>query len=115
MLCLIKAGNAKIDGDSTSAAAMADQDRRKESRCSTPSLVVDSESEDWEYEESYFLRTYQPLSNLPTPPPSSRGSTAASDCHAECLLEEGEALDPTLLGKSCLAVYPNSPPPPLSS
>lgn len=47
-------------------------------------------------EEDYFARTYQPLSNLPTPPPSSRGSSASDS--PQSLLEDGERLNPALLG-----------------
>ncbi|KAL2259116.1 hypothetical protein VTK26DRAFT_7336 [Humicola hyalothermophila] len=52
--------------------------------------------DDFDYDEEYFSRTYQPLSNLPTPPPSSRNSLAAQSPRS--LLENGELLDSALLG-----------------
>ncbi|AEO66903.1 b7c05c74-08ff-427c-8b50-fef07a3e98a2 [Thermothielavioides terrestris] len=52
--------------------------------------------DEFDFDEEYFSRTYQPLSNLPTPPPSSRESLADQSPHA--LLEDGGLLDSALLG-----------------
>lgn len=57
----------------------------------------------YDFDEEYFSRTYQPLSNLPTPPPSSRDSLAAQSPRS--LLEDGELLDSALLGSSCYVVF----------
>lgn len=46
-------------------------------------------------EDGYF--TYRPLSSLPTPPPSSRDSTASHSPTSS--LADGESLDPKLRGK----------------
>lgn len=50
------------------------------------------------FDEEYFTRTYQPLSNLPTPPPSCRESVASLSprysIHPDELL-----LESILLGK----------------
>ncbi|KAH8681527.1 hypothetical protein BX600DRAFT_25163 [Xylariales sp. PMI_506] len=35
-----------------------------------------SQDDDFEFDEAYFRKFYKPLSNLPTPPPSSRNSSA---------------------------------------
>ncbi|KAI0132678.1 hypothetical protein BJ170DRAFT_680559 [Xylariales sp. AK1849] len=35
-----------------------------------------SVNDDFEFDEAYFRKVYKPLSNLPTPPPSSRNSSA---------------------------------------
>lgn len=56
----------------------------------------DSSDDDYEFDEEYFSRTYQPLSNLPTPPPSSRQSMAAQSPRS--LLEDGGLGDSILLG-----------------
>ncbi|EFX02652.1 hypothetical protein CMQ_2581 [Grosmannia clavigera kw1407] len=45
-------------------------------------------------DDDYFSSTYRPLSNLPTPPPSSRNSSALQSPQ----LEQGEALEESLLG-----------------
>ncbi|KAL2128161.1 hypothetical protein VTI74DRAFT_9565 [Chaetomium olivicolor] len=52
--------------------------------------------DEFDFDEEYFSRTYQPLSNLPTPPPSSRESLASQSPPA--LLEDGGLLDSALLG-----------------
>ncbi|KAL2023053.1 hypothetical protein VTK56DRAFT_3963 [Thermocarpiscus australiensis] len=52
--------------------------------------------DEFDFDEEYFSRTYQPLSNLPTPPPSSRDSLATQS--PRFLLEDGELLDSALLG-----------------
>jgi len=56
-----------------------------------------SDDDDFDLDEEYFARTYQPLSNLPTPPPSSRDWSAAQSPRS--LLEDGGLLDSALLGK----------------
>lgn len=62
----------------------------------------DDDYSDDDFDDEYFSQTYRPLSNLPTPPPSSRESTAAQSPRS--LLEDGGLLDSELLGE---------PPPPL--
>ena len=54
-------------------------------------LVLD---DDMLPEDSYF--TYRPLSNLPTPPPSSRESLASQSLQTE--LDDGEILQPKFRG-----------------
>jgi hypothetical protein len=56
----------------------------------------DYSDDEFDFDEEYFSRTYQPLSNLPTPPPSSRESLASQRPRA--LLEDGGLLDSALLG-----------------
>ncbi|KAK4103684.1 hypothetical protein N658DRAFT_484568 [Parathielavia hyrcaniae] len=56
----------------------------------------DYSDDDFDFVEEYFSRTYQPLSNLPTPPPSSRESLASQS--PRTLLEDGGLLDSALLG-----------------
>ncbi|KAK0620348.1 hypothetical protein B0T14DRAFT_430860 [Immersiella caudata] len=58
-------------------------------------LEPDFSDED-DFDEEYFTRTYRPLSNLPTPPPSSRDTSAAQS--PKSLLEDGGLLDSALLG-----------------
>ncbi|KAK4454337.1 hypothetical protein QBC34DRAFT_375508 [Podospora aff. communis PSN243] len=53
-------------------------------------------SDEDDFDEEYFTRTYRPLSNLPTPPPSSRDTSAAQS--PKSLLEDGGLLDSALLG-----------------
>lgn len=48
------------------------------------------------FEDEYFSRTYQPLSNLPTPPPSCRDSVASLSPRS--LIEQDELLESALLG-----------------
>jgi hypothetical protein len=55
---------------------------------------LDDESD---FDEEYFTRTYRPLSNLPTPPPSHRDSSASSP---RSLLEKDELLESALFGSS---------------
>ncbi|KAI3317418.1 hypothetical protein HD806DRAFT_515008 [Xylariaceae sp. AK1471] len=43
----------------------------------TKSFSVAPLDDDFEFDESYFRQFYKPLSNLPTPPPSTRNSSAA--------------------------------------
>ncbi|KAI1168195.1 hypothetical protein F5B18DRAFT_646730 [Nemania serpens] len=42
----------------------------------TKSFSVAPVNDDFEFDESYFRQFYKPLSNLPTPPPSTRNSSA---------------------------------------
>ncbi|KAK4463721.1 hypothetical protein QBC42DRAFT_60401 [Cladorrhinum samala] len=56
----------------------------------------DYSDDEYEFDEEYFARTYQPLSNLPTPPPSSRDSLVTQSPRS--LLEDGGLLDSALLG-----------------
>lgn len=57
----------------------------------------DDDYSDDDFDDEYFSQTYRPLSNLPTPPPSSRESTAAQSPRS--LLEDGGLLDSELLGE----------------
>lgn len=57
----------------------------------------EEDDEDFEIDEAYFLRTYRPLSNLPTPPPSSRNSMSTQS--PKSLLEDGESLESKYLGR----------------
>ncbi|KAJ4385081.1 hypothetical protein N0V85_008264 [Neurospora sp. IMI 360204] len=57
--------------------------------------MTDDDS-DFDFDEEYFARTYQPLSNLPTPPPSSRNSSVPQSPRS--LVENGGLLDSELLG-----------------
>ncbi|KAJ3580362.1 hypothetical protein NPX13_g208 [Xylaria arbuscula] len=41
------------------------------------SVAVAPAEDDFEFDESYFRQFYKPLSNLPTPPPSTRNSSAS--------------------------------------
>jgi hypothetical protein len=63
---------------------------------------VGAEDEIWD-EDSYF--TYRPLSNLPTPPPSSRNSSAAQS--PKTTLDDGEELQAKYRGKFWLTVTPD--------
>ncbi|RDL33611.1 Uncharacterized protein BP5553_07979 [Venustampulla echinocandica] len=49
------------------------------------------------FDESYFFKTYVPLSNLPTPPPSSHSNSSCPPAPGN-LLFLGETLDHDLLG-----------------
>jgi hypothetical protein len=53
------------------------------------------ERDDFDEDEAYF--TYRPLSNLPTPPPSSRNSSANQS--PKTTLDDGEPLVEKFLGK----------------
>ncbi|KAI1491667.1 hypothetical protein F5X96DRAFT_455916 [Biscogniauxia mediterranea] len=43
------------------------------------------QDDDFEFDEAYFRQFYKPLSNLPTPPPSSRNSSASQ---SPCIVAE---------------------------
>jgi hypothetical protein len=62
-------------------------------------MVEEEEEEAWAADK-YF--TYRPLSNLPTPPPSSRESSAAQS--PKTTLEDGEELEAKFRGS--FAIYP---------
>jgi hypothetical protein len=62
---------------------------------SCPSSFSDYEDDD-DFDDDYFFKTYVPLSNLPTPPLSSRSATAPKQFPRHLLIEED--LDPELLG-----------------
>ncbi|KAL2267607.1 hypothetical protein VTJ83DRAFT_4884 [Remersonia thermophila] len=61
-----------------------------------PTHSPDYSDDDMDFDEEYFTSTYRPLSNLPTPPPSSRQSQA--DLSPRSLLEDGGLLDSAFLG-----------------
>ncbi|KAK3318453.1 hypothetical protein B0H66DRAFT_238383 [Apodospora peruviana] len=56
----------------------------------------DYSDDDFDFDQEYFARTYQPLSNLPTPPPSSRNTSAAQS--PRTLFRDGGLLESALLG-----------------
>lgn len=55
-----------------------------------------SQNDGFEFEEACFRKFYKPLSNLPTPPPSSRNSSATQSPRIP--VEDAE-LNVELLGK----------------
>ena len=57
----------------------------------------DYSDDEFDFDEEYFSRTYQPLSNLPTPPPSSCNSWGTQT--PTSTLEEGDLLQSALLGE----------------
>jgi hypothetical protein len=52
--------------------------------------------DEFDFDSEYFAQTYRPLSNLPTPPPSSRDSSASQSPRS--ILEDGDLFDSALLG-----------------
>lgn len=71
----------------TTAAAMASYN---------PKVVSSRDFDDDDFDFEYFSRTYKPLSNLPTPPPSNRNSVTSSPVLGE---EYDDAnVDDSLLG-----------------
>jgi len=52
------------------------------------------------FDESYFSKTYVPLSNLPTPPLSLHSNASTRQQSPEALFSPGEIQDPELLGTS---------------
>ena len=70
----------------THAAAMAPYSAK---------VVTPRDVEDDDFDFEYFSRTYKPLSNLPTPPPSSRNSASPSPVLG---LDNDEFADSRLLG-----------------
>lgn len=59
-----------------------------------PKVVSSRDFDDDDFDFEYFSRTYKPLSNLPTPPPSNRNSVTSSPV----LGEEDANTDSNLLG-----------------
>lgn len=62
---------------------------------------VDDDEDDDDFDEDYFSSTYRPLSNLPTPPPSSHTSSLAQSPYAgghNSTGATGVAADGSLLG-----------------
>jgi hypothetical protein len=51
-------------------------------------------------DESYFSKTYVPLSSLPTPPLSSHSNASTRQQSPDALFSPGEIPDPELLGIS---------------
>lgn len=70
----------------THAAAMAPYSAK---------VVTPRDVEDDDFDFEYFSRTYKPLSNLPTPPPSSRNSASPSPVLG---VDNDEFADSRLLG-----------------
>ncbi|KAI0847501.1 hypothetical protein F5Y00DRAFT_263412 [Daldinia vernicosa] len=52
--------------------------------------------DDFEFDDAYFRQFYKPLSNLPTPPPSSKNSSAAQS--PRIISEDEEDVSPEFLG-----------------
>ncbi|KAI8628306.1 hypothetical protein F5Y19DRAFT_148092 [Xylariaceae sp. FL1651] len=52
--------------------------------------------DEFEFDESYFRQFYKPLSNLPTPPPSTRNSSASQS--PQIALDDVESLNSQFLG-----------------
>lgn len=79
-------------------------------------VVTPRELDDEDFDAEYFSRTYKPLSNLPTPPPSSRNSATSSPVIG--LDDDADDVDSTLLGmfghcnpySSFAFSYPSPPP-----
>jgi hypothetical protein len=80
--------------------ALPEQPHGLAAACSSTTTMakhLESEfSDEDDFDEEYFTRTYRPLSNLPTPPPSSRDTSAAQS--PKSLLEDGGLLDSALFG-----------------
>lgn len=66
-----------------------------------PKVAASRDVDDDDFDFAYFAGTYKPLSNLPTPPPSSRNSVTSSPV----LGEWDENVDPDLLGTFGLFVW----------
>lgn len=78
----------------TTAAAMASYN---------PKVVSSRDFDDDDFDFEYFSRTYKPLSNLPTPPPSNRNSVTSSPVLGE---EDDDAnVDDSLLGMYTHSFY----------
>lgn len=61
----------------------------------TPKAASSRDFDDDDFDFEYFSRTYKPLSNLPTPPPSNRNSVASSPVLGD---DDDLDADTTLLG-----------------
>ena len=59
--------------------------------------VHDFSDDEFDFDE-YFASTYRPLSNLPTPPLSSKNSFTSQS--PQSLVDEGEPVESALLGMS---------------
>lgn len=75
-------------------------------------VVTPREVDDDELDLEYFSRTYKPLSNLPTPPPSSRNSASSSPVIG---LDDDADVDSTLLGPAVHLVNLHPPSASISS
>lgn len=64
---------------------------------SPESRRVSLSDDEYEMREASYKRTYRPISTLPTPPPSSRNSSATHSPRTG--LEDGERLEASYLGK----------------
>ncbi|KAI1815790.1 hypothetical protein GGS20DRAFT_304502 [Poronia punctata] len=62
----------------------------------TKSFSVAPLDDGFEFDESYFRQFYKPLSNLPTPPPSTRNSSAAQSPRIS--VDDAESLNSQYLG-----------------
>jgi hypothetical protein len=67
----------------------------------------DTSDDEFEFDEEYFASTYRPLSNLPTPPPSSKNSSAFQS--PQITIDDGETLESTLLGLFSVPIQLPSP------
>lgn len=59
--------------------------------------------DEYDFDEEYFAQTYKPLSNLPTPPPSSRDSLIAQSPRS--LFEDGRLADSVRFGMWAFSVF----------
>jgi hypothetical protein len=66
----------------------------------TKSFSVAQVDDDFEFDESYFRQFYKPLSNLPTPPLSTRNSSANQSPRVS--LDDTEGPNSQFLGSSML-------------
>lgn len=65
----------------------------------TPPMAFRSRSSSCSsFDESYFSKTYVPLSSLPTPPPSCRSNSSSRQQSPDAFSSPGQILDPELLG-----------------
>lgn len=71
-------------------------DLRMSSKMADEKHNHDACEDESDFDEEYFSRTYQPLSNLPTPPPSCRDSISSLSPRGR--IERDELLESALLG-----------------
>jgi hypothetical protein len=57
-----------------------------------------AQEDDFEFDEAYFRKFYKPLSNLPTPPPSSRDSSVPPES-PRIAEQNADGFSAELLGK----------------
>ncbi|KUI68786.1 hypothetical protein VM1G_04422 [Cytospora mali] len=76
------------------------------------SVVTPSDIDDEDFDLEYFSRTYKPLSNLPTPPPSSRNSASCSPIIG---VDDDADVESTLLGPAVHLVNLHPPSASISS